>query len=393
MKNPDNHWYVIHFWHITYLFIFLPYAILGAFALRYLIKKIKGKKRTPIETALAEEKRYLKHVASICNSFVEGGAEGAYQSILSLTEDSKAYAMLTLPWLFDTVLSKDETSQSNLESLEKFMEISGIKSSRIPYPQAERMLKSLILSEIPCEQKEKITESSIVSAFSSETRRATELKQMDPATRKKAEKEGVSRRIIVFILAFIWTFVFWAISIIIFICGMFISFFHSVHLMDQLLFFSTILWSVIFFILGIPKWAKRANRLSKPKYSKIIQAIKDDFVEKGAEEAYRQTLSLVENDNTRARARSVRALPLIADTLLGKDALMARDRASFIKFMEISGVDSSQIPDELKERIVESFLLSKIPYEQKEGLLRPVILRAKSNVATVSIDAPSPSLE
>jgi hypothetical protein len=370
---------------IIAVLIFLPYVILGFYALRYLIKKPKGKKQASIETVLAEEKRYLKHVASICESFVEDGAESAYQSILSLTRDGNTYSILTLPWLFDTILGKGKASQSGLESLEKFMEISGIKSSGIPYPQAERMLKSLILSEIPCEQKEKITESPILSEFSHETRRAMELKLMDPATRKKAEKTEAGQRT----GQRIRTLIFWAISIILFFWGIAIiiaSILDKFGIPGTVISFSIILYSVLFFLWGMPKNTKTSNLLAKPGYPKKIEVINDNFAENGAEGAYQKILSLVMHDKAEAKENAIQAIPLIADTLLGKDALTPEDRASFIKFMEISGVDSSQIPDELKERIVQSFFLSKIPYEQKEGLLRPIIMRAKSNASAAGND-------
>ncbi|MDR1275919.1 MAG: hypothetical protein LBL72_06025 [Candidatus Accumulibacter sp.] len=200
---------------MKFLFLLLCYSpVIFAFfvLLVQLIEKVRAKKWRRSKAVFAEEKRYLKQVASICESFVKGGAESAYQTILSLRGDRKAYSILVLPWLLDTILSKDKASRSDLESLEKFMEISRIKSSEIPYPQAERMLKSLIFSKIPDKQKEEITESPIFSEFSSETRRAKRLKQMEPVMREKPKKTEASR--------WVWTLVCWAISIILFSFGM-----------------------------------------------------------------------------------------------------------------------------------------------------------------------------
>jgi hypothetical protein len=351
----------------TGLILSLSPLILGVFALKHLMNAPGTENWRRSKAVFADEKPDVEHVASICDSFVKGGAESASRALLSLTGDSKTNAILALPRLLDTVLSQGEVSRSDLESLEKFMETARIKPLEIPYPQEERMLKSLILSKIPDAQKENIAGSPLLSEFTYEKRRVGE---------KKAEKTGIG------IGRWIWTFACWAISIFSFFAGI-VGFLFCYHYgADTRIAYVIpfpcfmILWGVIFYMLGRPKTAKSVDLPDKPEYPGKIEAINAGFIQNGAEGACRKILSFVGHDEAKAKESSIRALPLIADTLLGKDALTPEDRASFKRFIEISGVDSSQIPDELKERIVQSFLRSKIPYEQKEGILRPILLGA-----------------
>ncbi|MDR1275920.1 MAG: hypothetical protein LBL72_06030 [Candidatus Accumulibacter sp.] len=339
-------------------------------------KKAMGKNS---DRAKFSDRRYLKHIAAINESFVSGGAKSAHQTLLSLLGNDKANAVLVLPWLVDSVLDKGVISTEDQASLEEFVGISRIAPAEIPYHQKERIVKSLIVSKIPCDQKERMARMSFLSGIPFEKERTG--KGGEPT-----KKAGAS---------FFPAFVSWGVCILFFILAL-ISFLCLISFAKEIISmlgyflipipFGLIVLSVYFGELGSEILNENHRASIEKVYSNRAILINENFVESGAEEAYRKILSVVENNEAQAKASSIRALPLIADTLLGKDAVTPEDRASFNRFMEISGVDSSQIPDELKERIVQSFLLSKIPYEQKEGLLRPIILRAKSSATAARND-------
>jgi hypothetical protein len=353
----------------------IPYFALCVFFVNQ-AKKALEKNGDPVEES---DRRYLKHIGAINESFVKKGAKSAYQTLLSSLGNEKINFIQVFPWLVDTVLDKGAISAEDQASLEEFVEISRIATMEIPYPQKERILKSLIVSKIPCEQKEWMTKTPFLSGAPNGKGHTGERGDTEPAKKTGGDLFSV--------------FVSWGVCIFLFLLGS-ISFYAVLYTSEIIFLFLLVIPIPLgFIVLGV-HFAKRGNEMLKENrrrafektYSERAILIKDSFTENGAEGAYANNLSVVLHDKAEAKKNAIQALPLIADTLLGKDALTPEDRASFIKFMEISGVDSSQIPDELKERIVQSFLLSKIPYEQKEGLLRPIILRAKSNATALGGD-------
>jgi hypothetical protein len=363
--------------YVAYGIIIFIFSLFYFYSCHFFINQAKKTMEKNDGRAKAFDRRYLKQITEIVESFVRDGAQSAHQTLLSLLGNDKANAVLVLPWLVDAALDKATLSTEDQASLEEFVAISRIDPSEIPYPQKERIVKSLILSKIPGDQKERMSRTSFLSGI------PFEKGHIEPA--KKIGCAGVLLGLGCWIACFV--FLIHATQVFFYVIG-----FSMTDYGILVYFLIPLLFCLI--IEGI-RFGKRGNEMLNRNrriaienaYSERAILTNKSFVENGPENAYREILSLVENDKTRASARSIRALPLIADTLLGKDTLTPEDRASFIRFMEISGVDSSQIPDELKERIVQSFLLSKIPYEQKEGLLRPIILRAKSNAdARIRVD-------